>query len=334
MDHHSQKRQPPQDQLTIWQWNCRSLQGKQSSLTFYAAQHLPDVIVLQETGTHKISIRGYTTYVTDLTSRTAILIRSTITAQTHTAPTPIDYTLAEVIPRNKTQSSLYILNIYSPPDQTLLNIPQLFRTICQRTRGHKLVIMGDFNAHHTTWGYHRSNKKGTALFDAIQQNQLFLCNTLQIPTRNGNSVSRDTTPDLTLTYNVENAKWIRLDETLGSDHYIIQLQIPHQKPYKQKIGTARITNWKNFRNTIPTDPIDDLETWTSKLVETARKHTTQITLTEDNPAADAHLLHLWDARKGLIKRWKKNKTNRRLKIRIAKLTEEAATYAQHLSQQN
>ncbi|KAG0426679.1 hypothetical protein HPB47_026239, partial [Ixodes persulcatus] len=75
----------------------------------------------------------------------------------------------------------------------------------------------------------------------------------------GNSVSRDTSPDLTFTYNLKDATWSSID---------------------------------------------------------------------------AHLLHLWDARNGLLKRWKTRKTNRKLRIRIAKLTVEAETYACQLSQQN
>lgn len=320
--------------LTIWQWNCRSLRGKKQSLTLFANQHAPDLIALQETGTGNISFSGYTTFVSDPTNRTAILVKSTLTAQQHTAPTQLDYTFVEVLPRRKQQTSLFVLNIYSPPDHALPGIDQLVRNIRQRTKGHKLIIMGDFNAHHTTWGYIRSNKKGTALYDAIQQNQLHLCNTPQVATRIGNSISRDTTPDLTLTHNIKDATWTRLDETLGSDHYIVQLQLPHNPNQKCKIGTARITNWKRFREETPVEPITHLEEWTSKLLETAHLHTKELTLTEDHPAVDAHLLHLWDACRGLRKRWKKHRTNRRLKIRIAKLTAEAAAYAQQLSQQN
>ncbi|KAG0443571.1 hypothetical protein HPB47_014769 [Ixodes persulcatus] len=121
---------------------------------------------------------------------------------------------------------------------------------------------------------------------------------------------------------------------LGSDHYIIQLQILHQRARSQKIGTARITNWKNFREASPTGPIISLEDRTTQLLKKARENTKELSLTQDNPAIDAHLVHLWDACNGLLRRWRKNKTNRKLKTRIAKLTAEAEAYALQLSQLN
>lgn len=49
---------------------------------------------------------------------------------------------------------------------------------------------------------------------------------------------------------------------------------------------------------------------------------------------DNHLLHLLEARRGLLRRWKRQRHNRKLRIRIAKLNNEAAKYAAHLSRQN
>ncbi|KAG0427007.1 hypothetical protein HPB47_025909 [Ixodes persulcatus] len=109
---------------------------------------------------------------------------------------------------------------------------------------------------------------------------------------------------------------------------------PHQRARSQTIGTARITNWKNFREATPTGPIVSLEDWTTQLLEKERENTKELYLTKNNPAIDAHLLHLWDARNGLLRRWRKNKTNRKLKTRIAKLTAEAEAYALQLSQLN
>ncbi|KAG0429474.1 hypothetical protein HPB47_023596 [Ixodes persulcatus] len=146
--HNSSTPPPP---LTVWQWNCRSFRNKKPSLTLLALQHSPDLIALQETNTDNVPLRGYTTYATDPTSRTAVLVQATQTAQTHTLPTTIDYTFVELLPRKKTEASLYVLNIYSPPTQPLPAIDRLLRIVRQRTRGHKLVVLGDFNAQHTAW---------------------------------------------------------------------------------------------------------------------------------------------------------------------------------------
>ncbi|KAH7956538.1 hypothetical protein HPB52_010243 [Rhipicephalus sanguineus] len=51
-------------------------------------------------------------------------------------------------------------------------------------------------------------------------------------------------------------------------------------------------------------------------------------------AMDNHLLRLWEARRSLTKRWKKQKLNRKLKARIVELTEQAAGYAAQLTDSN
>lgn len=160
---------PQNEPTTIWQWNCRSYRSKKHSLSLFASQHTPTVIALQETETDEIQLRGYQTYTEDSKARTAILIQANQTAQTHSLPTSLDYTLVELIPPRKTRGSLFILNIYSPPSAPLGEIDFLFKTVKQRTKGHALVIVGDFNAHHTTWGYPRDNKKGQQLYEAIRK---------------------------------------------------------------------------------------------------------------------------------------------------------------------
>ncbi|XP_072145595.1 uncharacterized protein [Dermacentor andersoni] len=153
-------------------------------------------------------------------------------------------------------------------------------------------------------------------------------------TRVGNSVSRDTNPDLTFTANVHWAEWSRLSETLGSDHHIMQLDIAHnRKP--TKTGVARLTDWKSFRDNLSGNTtIDDIDHWLEGLLITAENHTKSIQLSTNTPAVDPHLLHLWEAKRSLLKRWKRQKLNRKLKQRIALLTIQAQDYAEQLSRQN
>ncbi|KAH7978163.1 hypothetical protein HPB49_004711 [Dermacentor silvarum] len=49
---------------------------------------------------------------------------------------------------------------------------------------------------------------------------------------------------------------------------------------------------------------------------------------------DNHLLHLWKARHSLVRRWRRKKHNRKLKIRIAELTQRAAEYVAQLADSN
>ncbi|KAH8034968.1 hypothetical protein HPB51_003809 [Rhipicephalus microplus] len=109
------------------------------------------------------------------------------------------------------------------------------------------------------WDYDTPTKKGARIHDTAQQHRLSLWNDPLQTTRVGNSVTRDTHLDLTLTLNVRSAEWSCLLETLGSDHHIIQLTVAHTcKP--RRIGTAQITEWGSFRGALNVETtIDDID---------------------------------------------------------------------------
>ncbi|KAH7955537.1 hypothetical protein HPB52_001211 [Rhipicephalus sanguineus] len=225
--------------LRIWQWNCRSYRPRYASLQEFVKQDPPDLIALQETNTENVRLLGYNAHVQ--TKRTAILTKKNLTVQElEPVNTPIEHTVIEVIPERKSHKSLIIASVYSPPKDQLPDFDLLVRELKKRADGHQVVIMGDFNAPHTAWGYHITTKKGARVHDTAQQHRLTLWNDPLQTTRVGNSVSRDTNLDLTFTLNVRSAEWDRLPETLGSDHHIIQLTVAHtRKP--ARIGTAQIT---------------------------------------------------------------------------------------------
>lgn len=177
--------------VTVWQWNCRSYRNKQHSLHHYVQPNPPTIIALQETDVDAPHLQGYVTFVTGTGTRTAIMVKSHQPAQAHTLPTDIDYVFVELLPASRQQTSTFVLNIYSPPLQSLPNITTLLRIVRQRTKGQELIIAADFNAHHTSWGYIRDSKKGQQVYEAIRQNNLHLCNAPGICTRIGNSVNRE-----------------------------------------------------------------------------------------------------------------------------------------------
>ncbi|KAH7983347.1 hypothetical protein HPB52_011343 [Rhipicephalus sanguineus] len=173
----------------------------------------PDIIALQETNTQNVRLQGYMTCAQ--TQRTAILVKKALSVQKHEIEqTQTEHTLIEILPERKTQQSLFIANVYSPPRDQLPDFDHFVREIRKRTNGHQVVIVGDFNASHTAWGYHIKSKKGSRVHDAAQHHRLTLWNDPLQKTRIGNSVSRDTNPDLTFTANVTGAEWSVLPETL------------------------------------------------------------------------------------------------------------------------
>ncbi|KAH8030595.1 hypothetical protein HPB51_010416 [Rhipicephalus microplus] len=173
----------------------------------------------------------------------------------------IKRTIAEIIPTRKTEQRLYLANLYSPPPGQLHQYDHFVYELHQKVNGNRLVIVGDINAPHAAWGYHNTTKKGARVHDAPQQHGLTLWNGLLHPTRVGNSMSRNTNPDLTFTRDAHNATWTRLPDTLENDYHITQIEVEqaHRSP---KTGKARLTDWTTYRNDLEDDStIEDIEAW-------------------------------------------------------------------------
>lgn len=187
--------------LRVWQWNCRGYRRKRGALMqFIATQRItPDVIALQEVQCTP-TLPGYTTY-TDVTNntphRTATLVSKHVTVIEHTLQsTSISHVLLELVPCSRSSSSLYVLNVYSAPNARNDDFGHLFAQLCKL--GKHIVIVGDFNAPHPAWGYATETPKGRRLAQVLAIHRMTLLTEPDQPTRLGNSVSRDTCPDLTI----------------------------------------------------------------------------------------------------------------------------------------
>ncbi|KAH8008875.1 hypothetical protein HPB51_005922 [Rhipicephalus microplus] len=104
--------------------------------------------------------------------------------------------LVEIVPNNWLKCRIFALNVYSSPQ----NHKQAFSSVVAKaaTLAGKspLIAIGDFNAPHPAWGYPKATVKRKNLVKAMTDCSLELVTDPQFPTRLGNSVSRDTTPDL------------------------------------------------------------------------------------------------------------------------------------------
>lgn len=187
------------ENLTIWSWNCRSLHNKHATLTLYikAALVPPDVICLQEVGARPKTVSGYKLYMDPNTPKIATLVRKELAATCITAPNEeTQHLIVTLWPAKKGRPRQVICNIYSPPQDRKAEFSNIFHYLNNKLQPRdRLIITGDFNAWHTTWGYSADRPKGTRLLEAIQRYDYTLLTTPGIPTRIGNSVNRDTTPD-------------------------------------------------------------------------------------------------------------------------------------------
>ncbi|KAM7314342.1 uncharacterized protein ISCGN_004126 [Ixodes scapularis] len=242
---------------------------------------------------------------------------------------------AEENPPNKRRKNPYSKDKSNYESDSSSDFRSLFREASKIVGGNALVLVGDFNARHTSWGYQEDSKKGKQLAAAIDNERLEIINDLLRPTRTGNSINRDTNPDLTMIKNLDQHKvtWKNTEETIGSDHAIIEISV-EASTNRRKIGASKMTNWNKFRHLGPEGGIEDLETWVAELQATKAHCTKEISLTEAIPGVDTHLLGLWEKRKGIVKRWKKQKHNRKLRLRISVLNKQTEEYATQLAQQN
>ncbi|KAH7952938.1 hypothetical protein HPB49_002962 [Dermacentor silvarum] len=102
-------------------------------------------------------------------------------------------------------------------------------------------------------------------------------------------------------------------------------------------GYPKLPDWTKFRSDYTnTTSIahQGYATWSQNLVTSLHQTEQTVQLSEATPAVDNHLRHLWEARHSLVRRWRRQKHNRQLKIRIAALTQEADEYAAQLADSN
>lgn len=322
----------------IIQWNCRGFRAwkKRSHLQLYLQSlgNMPALLALQEPGLD-VKFSGYSTFQGGPSS--CILVNKAYTAiqVDLNLSTEQEYTMVRVLPLRRRDQSIHILNIYSPPHKPRVTFSEIFLRAIKLADKDPLVIVGDFNAPSLHWGYHYEKARGRKLAELISTLRLTLLTDPAYPTRVGNSVTRDTCPDLSLVKNAKDATWENLGDSLGSDHCLLRVTLLEKSAHK-KCGQAKLTDWTQFRNqTIP--PVlfsGGYAEWAQHVNNIQKRLVTTLQTNEEIPAVDTHLLHLWEARRSLTKRWKKQKTNRKLRIRIAQLTEQAAAYAAQLSDSN
>ncbi|KAG0410754.1 hypothetical protein HPB47_012130 [Ixodes persulcatus] len=125
----------------------------------------------------------------------------------------------------------------------------------------------------------------------------------------------------------------RTPKRKARDHSILVTHI-NTKDFAGEARKIRITDWPAFRASSSSTSPDTLTDWVQTLQTRLDRHTRTLTTTLDAPDIDSHLLDLWEARRGLTKRWRRQRHNRKLKLRIAQLTVYAATYAANLTGQN
>lgn len=330
----------PQPNYTIWQWNCRGFSRKRAVLQqFLNNRDGPDLIALQETQTNS-KLAGYQSFSSGGgTLGVTTLVKRNITVVQHDTPvTNVTHVLVELIPPRKPDHSLFVLNVYSSPKLRKASFGPLFQATLKLAGNHPVIFTGDFNAQHPAWGYAQEDIKGRKLWLTAQQCGLTLLTDPLVPTRCGNSVSRDTSPDLTFAKNSGTPTWINTQQNFGSDHYILEI-VTSTGPKRRSARAPTLVDWDTFRakraaREADTPEILDIDIWAQDLCQDAKAVTHTLDQADHLEIADSRLLHLWEAKRGLENRLKRQRWNRNLRRRIARLNKEIEDHAAKLTQQN
>lgn len=218
---------------SIIQWNTNGLITKFPLFTSIFAEKQPAIAALQEThfndkDNDKFKISGYTWYrhnVNGIVRKggTAILIANSIPHSQIHLTTPFDCVAINL----KIQHvKLTVISLYispSEPDPTDRDFAQLFGQI-----NGPLLLLGDLNGHHPSWGSATTTRRGEIINDAIDAQNLVILNN-GAPTREAmHDGHSDTAIDISCcTPRIASLfSWGVEDNPGMSDHLPIKIDIP------------------------------------------------------------------------------------------------------------
>ncbi|KAH7954536.1 hypothetical protein HPB49_019530 [Dermacentor silvarum] len=172
-----------------------------------------------------------------------MVLKDIATSIDYLATSSINHQIVTILPQKHSKARTITTNVYSPPKEKRADVEALIRYVkAHSSTQDRLLLLGDFNAPHTSWGYRTDTPKGRELEQAVEAYDFQLIILPQNPTRLGNSVSADTFPDLTFTNNVDEVFWTNLEENLGSDHFILSVSVGSPK-IRRACGHVVITDW-------------------------------------------------------------------------------------------
>ncbi|KAH7976019.1 hypothetical protein HPB52_008223 [Rhipicephalus sanguineus] len=149
--------------------------------------------------------------------------------------------------------------------------------------GYPVLVGGDFNAPHHSWGYPTSSARGSIVLDTFTDAHFVLLNAPATSTRRwDHSSAPPYAPDLSWWLGMCAVSWDREPDCWGSDHHplIIRLAANSQRRLRRR---CYITDWDLFRK-----ELDAL---------IAAPSSDPLQVEENRPPPNLHLLRLWAARR-------------------------------------
>lgn len=241
----------------VIQWNCRSINAKKSDLLYLINLYHPFVISIQESWLRPGScfkVANYSCIREDRFDRfagTALLIHNSIPF-IH-IPIPNHNTKFSIVAAKI--NNICFVSVYIPhPSSSIYNEVEQIISMLPKP----ILILGDFNAQHQSWGSHKSNYYGGRILDMLDKNNLCLLNT-GLPTRRTLPNEGPSAPDLSICNPnlASSLAWTTHSFTYGSDHFPIIITFPtlfgktsvNRSP-RMKYKLSNDSSWSSYKERV------------------------------------------------------------------------------------
>lgn len=253
------------DQVSVLQWNSQSLTRKKTELIHLISKFCPSVIAVSETwfkpGIH-FRISGYSCLRDDRAdgyAGSALFVRRSLSFSQVPIPSHSpNINIVAVRTLNITFLSLYI-----PHPHSYL-IPDILLIISSVPA--PIILMGDFNAHHRSWGSSHDDLFAQSLLEILDEANLCIINDGSPTRRVYPNQNPRTAVDLTICSPSLSSilSWKILNISYGSDHYPIIINISRRVSPPQNFCPSlkyRLTDvdWTLYSSTLDSK-INDLIT--------------------------------------------------------------------------
>lgn len=247
--------------LSILQWNIRSVWSNNANLIKLINEKQPDLIALSETWlnhTYTFNIPSYFTLRDDRQDGkggTALLIKNNLNFkinQHNIDPHLLNSNFQSI---TFLENNLTIFNIYIPPHVKLLK--ESWLNLLVDFPGPKIVL-GDFNGQHPSWGSTTTNHNGKIIEGALEELDLVILNDGS-PTRITPPEHNISVVDLSLvsSHMANHASWETIQDTGSSDHFPIFISFCNQNLFDHSINFKRKNfkkaDWNSFHDNLSID---------------------------------------------------------------------------------
>lgn len=246
--------------IKILHWNCRSIHSASTDLLYLSCKFNPDIIALQETwlsAHNSFYLPNFRSFRLDRPSKgggLAFFVNNKISSKIKTSYKSISpeceiFALDITLPGC---SPFSLVNLYFPLGvQDTRCLDMAVSSWCTEK-----IMVGDFNSHHTSWGF-RTDQCGQRLWDwSIDHN--LSCLNARTPTFIRDR-SRSALDLSFISSGISSVSWTTLDCATNSDHLpvLFEISCPIIPSYSQARTFINYSKFKNDLEVALTTPTED-----------------------------------------------------------------------------